>query len=123
MLGPLLGQHHIHYQLQKRTLRSIYAMQQNCNVLVSTCLQNAINNANSPLGRNIAYFRNGYGVSFNKIDTCKMLRFIQPTKLCSQRQLTINNLKHLLLVKYGTHVINGFTMQNIDAMINLLTTE
>ena len=62
ILGPLLGQPHIHCQLQQRTLRFLCSTQNNNNILVSACWKYASNNANSPLGYNIAYFRNSYGI-------------------------------------------------------------
>ena len=69
MLGPLLDQSHIHYQLQRRTLSSISSVYNSRNVLITACVESAINNANSPLGHNIAYFRNTYGINFSH-DIC-----------------------------------------------------
>ena len=43
-----------------RTLRFLCSIQNNNNVLVSACWKYGSNNANSPVGYNIAYFRNNY---------------------------------------------------------------
>ena len=64
MLGPLLEQSHPHYQLQRLTLCFISSMHSR-NVLITACVKSAINNANSPLGHTIAYFRNNYGINFS----------------------------------------------------------
>ena len=50
ILGQLLGQPHIHCQLQQRTLRFLCSIQNNNNTLVSACWKYANDNANSPLG-------------------------------------------------------------------------
>ena len=54
ILGPLLGQPHIHCQLQQRTLHFLCSIQNNNNTLVSACWKYASYNAISPLGYNIA---------------------------------------------------------------------
>ena len=79
------------------------------NVLITACVKSAINNANSPLGHNIAYFRNNYGMCFNNM--------IHPPRLCEEKRMIIAQLKDLLLVKCGLYAIDGFTMSNIDVLI------
>ena len=79
ILGPLLGQPHIHCQLQQRTLRFLYSIQNNDNILVFACWKYASNNANSPLGYNIAYFRNSYGIDILP-DVC-VKKIIHPPQL------------------------------------------
>ena len=69
ILGPLLGRNHIHCQLQQRTLRFLCSIQNNNNTLGFACWKYANNNANSPLGYNIAYFRNSYGIDISP-DLC-----------------------------------------------------
>ena len=69
MIGPVLDQSHIHYQLHRRTLRYISSMCISRNVLITACVKSAINNVNSPLRHNIAYFRNKYGINFSH-DMC-----------------------------------------------------
>ena len=73
ILGPLLGQPHIHSQLQQRTLRFLCSIKNNNNTLVSACWKYANNNANSPLGYNIAYFRNSYRIDFSLMYVLKKL--------------------------------------------------
>ena len=116
ILGPLLDQSHIHYQLQVRTLRFISLMYNSRNVLITACVKSAINNANSLLGHNIAYFRNNYGINFS-YGMC-FNKMIHPPHLCEEKRMIIAQLKDLLLVKCGLYAIDSFTMSNIDALIN-----
>ena len=90
------------------------------NVLI-TCVESEINNANSPLGHNIAYYRNNYGINFSN-DMCFNKR-MNPLRLCEEIRIIIAQLNNLLLVKCGLYAIDGFTMSNIDALIKLFATE
>ena len=56
----LLNQSHIHYQLQLRTSRFMSSMCNISNLFITACVKCAVNNAISPFGHNIAYFRNNY---------------------------------------------------------------
>ena len=85
------------------------------------CVKSAINNANSPLGQNIAYFRNNYGINFSH-GMC-FNKMIHPPRLCEEKRMIIAQLKDLLLVKCGLYAIDGLTMSNIDALIKLLAAE
>ena len=71
------------------------------NVLITACVKSAINDANSPLGHNIAYFRNNYGINFSH-DMC-INKIIHPTHLCEEKRMIISLLNHLLLVKCGLY--------------------
>ena len=91
------------------------------NALITACVKSAINNANSPLGHNIAYFGNNYGINFSH-DMC-LNKIIHPPRLCLEKRMIIAQLNHLLLLKCGLYAIDGFTMSNIEALIKLLATE
>ena len=78
------------------------------NVLITACVKSAINNANSPLGHNIAYFRNNYGINFSH-GMC-FNKMIHPPRLCEEKRMIIAQLKDVLLVKCGLYDIDGFTM-------------
>ena len=60
-------------------------------------VKSAINNANSPIRHNIAYFRNNYGINFSH-DMC-FNKIIHPPRLCEEKRMIIVQLNHLLLVK------------------------
>ena len=121
ILGPLLGQPHIHCQLQQRTLRFLCSIQNNNNILVSDCWKYASNNANSPLGYNIAYFRNSYGIDILP-DVC-VKTIIHPPQLDNEQHMVISELNMLLLAKGEIYNIDGFTKSNIDTFIKLIATD
>ena len=87
------------------------------NVLITVCVKSAINNGNSPLRHNIAYFRNNYGINFSH-DMC-FSKMIHLPRLCEEKSIIIAQLNNLLLVKCGLYTIDGFTLSNIS----LLSTE
>ena len=121
ILGPLLGQPHIHCQLQQRTLRFLCSIQNNNNILVSACWKYGSNNANSPLGYNIAYFRNSYGIDILP-DVC-VKKIIHPPQLDNEQHMVISELNMLLLAKGEMYNIDGFTKSNIDTFIKLIATD
>ena len=57
------------------------------NILVSACWKYASNNANSPLGYNIAYFRNSYGIDIFP-DVC-VKKIIHPPQLDNEQHMVI----------------------------------
>ena len=117
----MLGQPHIHCQLQQRTLRFLCSIQNNNNILVSACWKHASNNANSPLGYNIAYFRNSYGIDIFP-DVC-VKKIIHPPQLDNEQHMVISELNMLLLAKGEMYNIDGFTKSNIDTFIKLIATD
>ena len=80
--------------------------------------KSAMNNANSPLGHNIAYFRNNYGINFSH-GMC-FNKMIHLPRLCEEKRMIIAQLKDLLLVKCGLCAIDDFTMSNIEALLSSL---
>ena len=90
---------------------SLYKLYNCRNVLITACVKSAINSANSPLGHNIAYFRNNYSINFSH-DMC-FNKIIYPPRLCEEKRMIIAHLNHLLLVKCGLYAIDGFTICQI----------
>ena len=97
------------------------SIQNNNNILVSACWKYASNNANSPLGYNIAYFRNSYGIDILP-DVC-VKKIIHPPQLDNEQHMVISELNMLLLAKGEMYNIDGFTKSNIDTFIKLIATD
>ena len=66
------------------------SIQNNNSDLVSACWKYASNNANSPLGYNIAYFRNSYGIDIFP-DVC-VKRIIHTLRLDNEQHMFISEL-------------------------------
>ena len=97
-LGPLMNQPHISYQLQKRCIRFLHNMKTRQNEIVLTCYRNAVRNANTPIGHNIAFLKNTLGIDIdsNEITQAPQMewRWKQPAD-CGQDQkctLLMNNV-------------------------------
>ena len=81
----------------------------------------ASNNANSPLGYNIAHFRNSYGIDIFP-DVC-VKKNIHPPQLDNEQHMIISELNMLLLAKGEMYNVDGFTKSNIDTFIKLIVTD
>ena len=118
ILRPLLGQpHNIYCQLQQRILRFLCSIQNNNNTLVSACCKYANNDASSPLGYNIAYFRNSYGIDI--FPDIYVKNIIHPPRLDNEQHMIISELNMLLLAKGEIYNIES----NIDTFIKLIATD
>ena len=60
-----MNQPHISYQLQKRSICFQHNMKTSQNDIVLPCYRNAVRNANTPIGHNIAFLRNTLGIDIN----------------------------------------------------------
>ena len=89
--------------------------------MVSACWKYASNNANSPLGYNIAYFRNSYGIDIFP-DVCFKKNY-SPSTIDNEQHMIISELNMPLLAKCEMYNIDGFTKSNIDTFIKLIATD
>ena len=78
-------------------LTFLCSIQNNNNTLVSACWKYASTNANSPLGYNIAYFRNSHGIDIFP-NVC-VKKVIHPPRLDNEQHMIISELNMLLLAK------------------------
>ena len=57
ILGPLMGQYHIKYQLYMKDIKLLYNMNMFVkNTIAQECLHNAMYNANTVIGYKFAFF-------------------------------------------------------------------
>ena len=95
IFGPLLGQLIFIGNYNNALYVFLCSMQNNNNTLVSACYKYASSNANSPLGYNIAYFSNSYGIDiFSNVCVKEVIR---PPRLDNEQPMIISELKMLLL--------------------------
>ena len=62
---PLMNRPHIIYQLQKRCIRLLHNTKTSQNEILLTYYRNAVRNANTPTGHNIAFLRNTLGIDID----------------------------------------------------------
>ena len=118
MLGPLLNQYHIRFQFENRCLRFIHAMKQCNNSIVQTIFECALQNANSPLGHNITFFRQTYNVDIFHHNLKICIEKSRPKDLDSSSESIVQSLRTLLLFRCNSVVIDGFKHNDITALIN-----
>ena len=73
-------------------------------------------NANSPIGYNIAYFRNSYGIDIFP-DVC-VKKIINPPRLNNAQHMIISELNILLLAKGKMYNIDGLLSQILTFSLN-----
>ncbi len=122
MLGPLLGQPHISIQLQKRCARFLYGIKCSKNKIIAKCFLHASWNASTPLGHNIAFLRNKYGVDVRTDNLMYCIDSICAPNLSADECNSISQLRLLLCVRWGTYSIDGFSVKDIETFITLLST-
>ena len=122
MLGPVLHQYHMYYQLQHRTVRFLHGMAHSCNHIVKTCFDHAMQNANTPIGHNLAFIRNSYGFNISEHTMSDCIRFSRPSNLCSQELFIVEELKSLLQSRDGSYHIDGFSNNDVSVLVALLCT-
>ena len=98
MLGPILNQTHISTQLIKRYIRFLFGLASSHNIIVYTCYKNAVGNAITPMGSNIAYFRDKYGIEVNSLSK-NITNLVSEPKLSTEQLIVIQHLRDLLDIK------------------------
>ena len=70
------------------------------NISNYTCYENAVGNANTPMGSNIAYFRDKYGIEINRLSK-NITKLVSEPKLSTEQLIVIQHLLDLLDIKYN----------------------
>ena len=121
MLGPILNQTHISTQLIKRCIRFLFGMASSHNIIVYTCYNNAIGNANTPMGSNIAYFRDKYGIELNSLSK-NITNLVSEPKLNTEQLIAIQHLRDLLDIQNNVCTLDNFSVEDIDMLIREVAT-
>ena len=94
MLAPILNKTHISTQLNKRCIRFLCGMASSHNIIVYKCYKNAVGNSNAPIGSNIAYFRDKYGIELNSLSK-NIINLILEPKLSTEQLIIFQHLQDL----------------------------
>jgi hypothetical protein len=121
-LGPLISQHHLSQQLYVRSVRFMYNMYHSSNLIVRTCFNHAMNNANSCIGAKLAFIRNKYGTDITKCNMSQVINRIYQLNLSGGQQAAIDNLETLISVRSEQSFIEGFDSTEVNDMIQLVAT-
>ena len=104
------------YQLQKRCIRFLHNMKTSQHEIVLPCYRNAVRNANTPIGHNIAFLRNTLGID---IDNNEITPDISLPKvyLTNEQRVLLSNLKMLITVRNGDFTLPYLSSSEIDCLI------
>ena len=120
LLGPLMGQIGIREQLYIRNFRFLWNSYRSNNYIIHTCISNALYNSNTCIGYKLAFFRYMFNIDMDSNINSSISRL----SICSMNDnqtAIVNNLKTLISVKGGSHVINGFTTNEINDLVDQLS--
>ena len=121
MLRPILNQTHISTQLIKRCIRFLFGMASSHNIIVYTCYKNAVGNANTSMGSNIAYLRDKYGIEVNRLSK-NITKSVSEPKLSTEQNIVIQHLRNLLDIKNNACTLDIFSEEDIDMLIQEVVT-
>ena len=124
ILGPLTNQRHIRYQLFARDIKLLHSIKHEIsNSIVSECLSCALNDSNTVIGYKLAYYRENFNINILEHDLKYCLEHVKPDPLSIERQSLITCLQELPLAKCRQLIVNGFISEELDDMINFISSK
>ena len=118
ILGPLMGQYHIKYQLYMKDIKLLYNMIMFVNnTIVQECFHNAMYNANTVIGYRLTFFREHFNINLFENDINYCLRQVHPATLEEDRYL-VDCLHTLIMAKSNEVTVGGFEIEELDVIIN-----
>ena len=90
MLGPILNQTQISIQLVKRCIRFLFGMASSHNIIVYTYYKNVVGNANTPMGSNVAYFKDKFSIEVNRLSK-NITKLVSEPKLSTEQLIVIQH--------------------------------
>ena len=95
----------------------------NCpNVIIRQCILNVYYNANSLIGYKLAYFRSSLGIDIFNCDIMSSIEKLKPNVLLDEQHAQVNCLYTLYQAKSSYLKINGLSNDEINYMIDFITT-
>ena len=121
VLGLLMNQPHISYQLQKRCICFLHNMKTSQDEIVLTCYRNAVRNANTPIGHTIAFLRITLGID---IDNNEIMPDINLSRVyfTNEQRMLLSNLKLLIAVRNGDFTLPYLSSSEIECLITIIAT-
>ena len=91
------------------------------NEIVLTCYRNAVRNANTPIGQNIAFLRNTLGIDIDNNETTPDIR-LSKVYLTNKQGVLLSNLKMLIAVRNGDFILPYLSSSEIECLITDIAT-
>ena len=106
----------------RRDIKCLYRMINCPNAIIRQCILNAYYNANSLIGYKLAYFRSSFGIDIFNWDIMSSIEKSKPNVLLDEQQAQVNCLYTLCQAKSSHLKINGLSNDEINCMIDFITT-
>ena len=92
------------------------------NDIVKTCIQSAMYNSNTCIGYKLAFYHYKYSLDMHDSYTTSM-KIINGPNLSDYQSSTVNNLSTLIEIRSANNLVNGFTLNEINQMIEIIATD
>ena len=124
ILGPLTNQRNIRYQLFARDIKLLHSIKYKIsNSIVSECLSCALSDSYTVIGYKLAFYRENFNMSILEHDLKYCLEHVKPESLSIERQSLITCLQELSLAKCRQLIVNVFNNEDLDDMINFISSK
>ena len=93
------------------------------NSIVSECLYCALSDSSTVIGYKLAFYRENFNINILEHDLKYCLDHVKPEALSIERQSLITWLQELSLPKCRQLIVNGFNNEDLDDMINFISSK
>ena len=91
------------------------------NEILLTCCRNAVRNANTPIGHNIAFLKNTLRIDIENNETTPDIR-LPKVYLTNEQGELLSNLKMLIAVRNGDFTLPYLSFSEIECLITDIAT-
>ena len=91
------------------------------NEIVLTCYRNAVRNANTPIGHNIAFLRNTLGIDIDNNEITPNIR-LPKVYFTNEQRMLLSNLKMFIAVRNGDFTLPYLSSYEIEYLITDIAT-
>ena len=91
------------------------------NEIILTCYRNALRNANTPIGHNIAFLRNTLAIDIDNYEITPDIS-LPKVYLTNEQRVLLSNLKMLIAVGNGDFTLPYLSSSEIDCVIIYIAT-
>ena len=93
------------------------------NSILSECLSCALSNSNTVIGYKLASYRENFNIDILEHDLKYCLEHVKPESMSIERQSLIKCLQELSLAECRQLIVYGFISEELDDMINFISSK
>ena len=124
ILGSLVNQRHIRYQLFARDIKPLHSIRYEIsNSIVSESLSCVLSNSNTVIGYKLVFYRGNFNISILEHNLKYCLEHVKPEQLSIERQSLIKCSQELSLGKCRQLLVTRFISEELDDIINCISSK